>query len=80
MSRNNAKGRVRRTQLNIKEDITTICYGHYDKWDSRAEAVKYFYECANASEGSERERYVNIMMKLMSGASIASDGSEYGQR
>ena len=80
MSRNNAKGRFRRTQLNIKEDITTICYGHYDKLDSRAEAVKYFYECANASEGSERERYVNIMMKLMSGANVASDGSEYGQR
>ena len=80
MSRNKTKGTVKRTQLNVKDDIITICYGHYDKWDSRAEAVKYFFECANASEGSERERYVNIMMKLMSGANIASDGSEYGQK
>lgn len=77
MSRNKAKGRVKRTQLNVRDDIITICYGHYDKWDSRAEAIKYFYDCANASGGAEREHYVNIMMKLMSGANIVSDGSKH---
>lgn len=58
-----------------KEDITTICYGHIDKWENRAEAVKYFYECALASEGAEKERYVNIMMALMGGSNFATDGS-----
>lgn len=58
-----------------KEDITTICYGHIDKWQDRAEAVKYFYECALASEGAEKERYVNIMMELMGGSNFATDGS-----
>lgn len=57
-----------------KEDITTICYGHIDKWEDRTEAVKYFYGCANASDGAERERYVNVMMELMAGANLATDG------
>lgn len=60
----------------VNEEITTICYGHIDKWESRAEAIKYFYECALCSEGSEKERYVNIMMGLMTGANPATDGSE----
>ena len=58
-----------------KEDITTICYGHIDKWKDRAEAVKYFYGCASCSEGAEKGRYVNIMMELMAGANLATDGS-----
>lgn len=63
-------------QVKAKEDITTICYGRIDKWDSRVDAVKYFYECASCSDGAEKERYMNIMMDLMAGASLATDGSE----
>ena len=62
-------------QVKTKEDITTICYGQIDKWDSRVDAVKHFYECALCSEGSEKERYTNIMMDLMAGANLATDGS-----
>ena len=72
--KNNTKGKIKRTEVATREDITTVCYGHVDKWDNRAKAVKYFFDCANASEGAERERYVNVMMKLMSGASMATDG------
>lgn len=72
--KNNTKGKIKSAEVVTKEDITTICYGHIDKWDSRAKAVKYFFDCANSSEGAERERYVNVMMKLMSGASMATDG------
>ena len=61
-------------EINGKEDITTICYGRIDKWDDRVKAVKYFYECALCSDGSEKERYVNIMMDLMAGANLATDG------
>lgn len=63
-------------EIKGKEDITTICYGHIDKWEDRVKAVKHFYECALCSEGSEKERYVNIMMDLMAGANLATDGSE----
>lgn len=62
-------------EIKGKEDITTICYGRIDKWEDRAEAVKYFYGCALCSEGAEKERYVNIMMDLMAGANLATDGS-----
>lgn len=73
---NKVKGKVKKVELKTQEDITTICYGHIDKWKDRAEAVKYFYECALCSEGAEKERYVNIMMDLMAGANLATDGSE----
>lgn len=80
MSRNNVKSKIKKAELKVEEDITTICYGHMDKWKSRAEAVKYFYECALCSEGAEKERYVNIMMALMGGSNFATDGSSYGGR
>ena len=80
MSRNNTTGKVKKVELKTQEDITTICYGHMDKWNNRAEAVKYFFECASCSEGAEKERYVNIMMELMAGANLATDGSSYGER
>lgn len=63
-------------EIKEKEDITTVCYGRINKWEDRTEAVKYFYECALCSEGAEKERYVNIMMGLMAGANLATDGSE----
>ena len=56
--------------------ITTICYGHEDKWESRDKAINYFVECSNASEGAERERYTNIILQLLNGATICSDGSK----
>lgn len=63
-------------EIEEKEEITTVCYGRIDKWDDRTKAVKYFYECALFSDGSEKERYTNIMMDLMAGVNFATDGSE----
>lgn len=56
--------------------ITTICYGHEDKWENREKAINYFVECSNASEGAERERYTTILLQLLNGATICSDGSK----
>lgn len=61
-------------QKKSDEKIITICYGYVDEWEDRAEAVKYFYKCASCSDGAEKERYVNVMMELMAGASLATDG------
>lgn len=63
-------------EIKVKEDIMIICYRRIDKWEDRTKAVKYFYECALCSEGAEKERYTNIMMDLMAGANLATDGSE----
>ena len=53
--------------------IKTICYGHEDVWGTREEAIKHFIVCAQASEGSERERYTNILLSLLDGQDVCAD-------
>ena len=53
--------------------VKTICYGHEDVWEDRELAVKQFMEWACGSEGSERERYTNVLLKLMDGQEVCSD-------
>lgn len=57
----------------VIEKVMTICYDTKRVWDSREEAMKHFLECMNYSEGSERDRYVNIYTKLAEGMMICSD-------
>ena len=52
--------------------VTTICYGQEKKWDSRQEAVKFFLEAMENSEGAEHEIYTNIYLKLIFGADICA--------
>ena len=40
---------------------------------SYEEIVKQFMEWACGSEGSERERYTNVLLKLMDGQEVCSD-------
>ncbi len=56
--------------------IKTICYGTERHWSDRTDAVRWFLECVSASEGSEKERYTNILTQLLSGAEVATDGDE----
>ena len=37
------------------EQITTICYGKKDTWQSREEAQAFFLKAMAGSEGSEQE-------------------------
>jgi hypothetical protein len=53
--------------------VTTVCYGEKKVWDSRKEAMDYFYEGMLCCEGSERDRYTNIYCKLAEGARYATD-------
>ena len=54
-------------------DIVNItCYGKTEKME-RSKAIKFYRECADYSEGSERERYVNILFGLMDGLTNVSD-------
>ena len=39
------------------EQITTICYGKKDTWQSREEAQAFFLKAMAGSEGSEQERH-----------------------
>ena len=57
----------------MNKDIVTItCYGQTEKME-RKKALKFYRECASFSEGSEHERYCNIILDLLDGKSVAHD-------
>ena len=53
--------------------VTTICYGQKQEWDDRWEAVDFFKEGVIACDGAEKERYTNILLKLLVGETECSD-------
>lgn len=58
------------------EQITTICYGKTDTWQSREEALAFFLQAMAGSEGSEHDRYANIYVQLCLGMTECSDEIE----
>lgn len=56
--------------------VTTVCYGEKKEWLSRSEAEDYFLEAMAGSDGSEKERYTNIYLKLKSGYDYCTDGMD----
>lgn len=59
----------------MKKTIT-VCYGQKKEWTSREEAKMYFLEGMMNSEGSERERYTSIYLKLISDEMVCTDEEE----
>lgn len=60
--------------LNMPVDV--ICYGTREHYETRAGAIKTYFEAMNATEGSEMVRYQKIYTALVSGsADIVTDGS-----
>ena len=56
--------------------VKTICYGTERTFDDRQEAVDFYENCVMNREGSERERYVEILIDLRCGKTICSDKVE----
>ena len=44
--------------------VTTVCYGEKTEWESREKAERFFLRVMYGSEGSEQDRYINILVKL----------------
>ena len=57
----------------LMDKIVTVCYGKEDSWESRIAAEHFFLQAIIASDGSERERYVNIYIKLKMGMAYCTD-------
>ena len=55
------------------ETVRTVCYDTEDIWKSRYQAKQFFLRAMAACEGSEKERYTNIYMKLMMGMTDCDD-------
>ena len=57
-------------KLNI---VKTICYGKEQIWDKKEDAIEFFVDCMLNSEGSERERYCNILSSLEANLKVCKD-------
>ena len=56
------------------DTVTTMCYGVTKKWDTRKEAMAFFLQAINSSEGAEQQRYFNVYSQLTQGFDPCTDG------
>lgn len=59
--------------VSVRKPVTIICYGKEEVWDSRKEAKDFYLDGIMNSEGSERDRYINIYFGLKEGKDICRD-------
>ena len=57
----------------MQKRVVVVCYGKAEKWDSRRKAIWHYLEAMASSDGSERERYTNVYMELLSGSLVCID-------
>lgn len=53
--------------------VKTFCYGKERLWDKKEEAIEFFIDCMLNSEGSEKERYCNILSSLKANLKVCKD-------
>lgn len=57
--------------------VTTVCYGQEREWLVREEAENYFLKLMmSVGVGEERDRYVNVYVKLKGGRQYCTDNME----
>lgn len=54
-------------------EVHVTCYGTTEKWDSREKALAFYKKGVASCEGSERDRYLNIVVGLENGETYVSD-------
>ena len=54
--------------------IQIVCYNEVERWHRRSNARKFYYEGVMCCEGSERDRYVEILRQLDAGLDVITDG------
>ena len=57
----------------MMDKVTTICYGQAKEWENRWDAIDFFKEGVMACDGSEKDRYTNILLKLLAGETVCTD-------
>lgn len=55
------------------DSVKVTCYGEEKVWDSRADAIAFYLEGMTMCEGSERDRYTNIYLRLLEGCTECED-------
>ena len=59
-------------KASLNDVVSIICYNQQETM-LRKDAIKKYAECMACSEGSERDRYVDIYMQLMAGYTECHD-------
>lgn len=59
------------------QHVTVTCYNKTKVYPSAKAAEKFFWDCADNSEGAERERYMNILSQLRKGMIVCDDQQRY---
>lgn len=60
-------------ECRVLDVVKTICYGKERIWDKKEEAIEFFIDCMLNSEGSEKERYCNILSSLKADLKVCKD-------
>ncbi len=60
-------------ECRVLDVVKTICYGKERLWDKKDEAIEFFIDCMLNSEGSEKERYCNILSSLKANLKVCKD-------
>lgn len=60
-------------ECKVLDVVKTICYGKEIIWDKKEDAIEFFVDCMLNSEGSERERYCNILSSLKANLKVCKD-------
>lgn len=60
-------------ECRVIDVVKTICYGKERLWDKKEEAIEFFIDCMLNSEGSEKERYCNILSSLRANLKVCKD-------
>lgn len=60
-------------ECKVLDVVKTICYGKKRIWDKKEDAIAFFVDCMLNSEGSERERYCNILSSLKANLKVCKD-------
>lgn len=60
-------------ECKVLDVVKTICYGKERIRDKKEDAIAFFVDCMLNSEGSERERYCNILSSLKANLKVCKD-------
>ena len=60
-------GSMIKNESSMDDKVTVEIYGEKKEFNTRAEAIEFFKDCANNSEGSEQERYLDVLYRLKYG-------------
>lgn len=56
--------------------VTIKCYNKETQME-RKEAIRFYKEAVACCEGSERDRYMNVLMDLLDGKDYCTDEEDY---